>query len=234
MQPTPPQIEFGALPRRTTCGDGTFPVFRELYEPIPRKLWQPVSMRRHVTTIYSQLSTMCTANGACGVMMVDRKFRGRIHNPVLSPENLFGQIASPGEGTSLDDILYRLVEFGVCTREEIPPENWHPKSWPADWRTTAAQNCVLEWIDLDADFDAVASCLQRYQPCLVGVYWPGRRRAGHAVCVTELWTDGAQWGIGGPNSWGEDWGDDGFYRLTERECADFGTFGCWALGSTTA
>ena len=255
MQAPPANIEFGALERtRTYYGDGTFPRHEDVFAPIPRNLWQPVSLNRHVTTIYSQLSTMCTANGACGAMMAERSFRGRPHNPVLSPEHLFGQVASWGEGSGLDEILQAMVKTGVCSRELIPQDNWRPSEWPPGWEAEAGQNKMREWIDLDARFDAVATALQRFRLCLVGVYWPGTRRKGHGVCVTELWRAGENWGIGGPNSWSLNWGrspdytpqdilwirahgripfSSGFYSLTERECADFGSFGCWAAGAST-
>ena len=254
MKPPPSNIEFGAMPRKTAYGDGTFPKHRSAWKPIPRKLWRPVSFSRHVDFVYSQLSTMCTANAACGAMRTERSFRNREHNPVLSPENLFGQVATPGEGSGLDEILQKMIDPGVCTREDIPPDDWRPDEWPIDWEDGANENKMLEWIDLDGDFDAVATALQRHRPCVVGVYWPGLRRAGHAVCVTELWNAGENWGIGGPQTWGENWGvaptytpDDllwlkthgirpftsGFYSLTERECADFASFGAWAAGSST-
>ena len=126
MQAPPDKTEFGALERTRTCyGDGVFPRHEDVFAPIPRKLWQPVSLNRHVQTIYSQLDGMCTANGACEVMMTERSFRGRpypklsppdavsfvggaINNPILSPEHLYGQVADWGEGSALDDILQAL------------------------------------------------------------------------------------------------------------------------------
>ena len=236
MQATPHGVVWGALPRTKTCyGDGTFPKHTSRIELIPRKLWQPVSLRRHVPPIYSQADGMCTANGACSVVMTERSFRGREENPVLSPEYLYGQVAKWGEGSSLDEILRELADTGVCTREQVPQVDGHlHRSWPDGHVELAGENRVLEWIDLNASFDAVATCLQLQKPCLVGVRWPGG--GGHAVEVTELFqTVGrdVQWNIGGPNSWGPNWGDAGFYTLTERQCGDFEQYGCWAIGTTT-
>ena len=234
MQAPPPNVTFGALPRkRTAYGSGTFPKWEDKFDLFPRKNWQPVSLNRHVKTIYDQLDGMCTANGATGVMMTERSIRGRRPHVTLSPEHLYGLVARWGEGSSLDEILQAMVEIGVCSRDMIPQENWRPIDWPNEdfWRADAAQNRMLEWIDLNADFDAVATALQQHRPCLVGVRWPGG--GGHAVGVTELWQDVRGWGIAGPNSWGPKWNYDGFYELTERQCADFGTFGCWAAGAST-
>ena len=82
--------------------------------------------------------------------------------------------------------------------------------------------------------------------------WPGG--GGHAVAATQLVKDGRRWALRGPNSWGIDWGDPpgytdeelawlemqkrrpltgGWYTLTEAQCRDFSSYGCWAAGSST-
>jgi hypothetical protein len=251
MQPPPSTIEFGALPRTDSCyGDGTFPKYEDRFKALPRDQWLPVSMNRHVHTIYGQLDGMCTSNGACGCLMAERSIRGR--PPVeLSPEHLYGQHSRWGTGSTLTENLKALLTTGVCTREQVHKGAWRPRDWPDNHEELAQANRVLEWIDLNADFDAVATALQRGHPCLIGVRWPGG--GGHAVCATELVKDGREWCIRGPNSWGEGWGEEpdysdndlywlhlagfeqqvgGFYTLTERQCSDFSTFGCWAIGSS--
>ena len=229
-QAIPPGFEFGALPRTLTCyGDGTFPKWEDKFDLMPRKNWVPTSLNRHVPVIYSQMDGMCTSNGGCETVMIVRAFAGRKDNPVLSPEHLYDQHSRWGSGSTLDENLKALVDVGVCTREEVPAK-W-PVKLPDDWKALAAKNRMLEFIDLNADFDAVATAIQRGHPCLIGVNWPGTNRGGHAIAATQLAREGRDWVLRGPNSWGEDWGDDGFYTLTERQCADFGQFGCWAAGS---
>ena len=240
MEATPHDVAWGANPRTKTCyGDGTFPRHEDRIKLIPRELWKPVSLRRHVDHIFSQLDGMCTANGAVMTLEIERSFRGAAHNPELSPEYLYGQVAQWGEGSGLDEILKSLAENGCCTRQEVPRIDGHlHRSWPENHEDLAGANRMLEWVDLNASFDAVATALQLHKPCLVGVRWPGG--GGHAICVTELFsypaaqlTADPTWCIGGPNSWGSAWGDDGFYTLTERQCGDFSQFGCWAAGTST-
>jgi len=233
MQASPGNIEWGAMSRKKTCyGDGIFPTHEERFKLIDRSLWQPISLSRHVSHIYSQADGMCTANGAVQCMMVERDFRNRPRNPLLSPEYLYGQVARWGQGSSLDEILRALVDGGCCTWEQVPQAGGHlAKSWPEDHETLAAENRVLEWIDLNADFDAVATSLQHVRPVLGGVRWDGDPRKGHAICVTELvqftrvavarlthlgWNpprglEYDTWGCRGPNSWDETWGEEPGY-----------------------
>ncbi len=254
MQSPLPSVHWGANPRTDSAyGDGTFPKYEDRFELMPRNLWMPVSLNRHVRTVFGQLDGMCTGNGATGLVEIDRSFRGLPHIP-LSPEHLYGLHSRWGTGSTLGENLKALVDVGVCTRELIPQDDWNPRDWPADdiWRPNAAKNKVLEFIDLDADFDAVATGLQEGHGCLIGVNWPGG--GGHAIAATQLVKDGRGWALRGPNSWDESWGEapgytpdelawleamgyrpftGGWYTLTERECRDFSTFGCWAIGSTT-
>jgi len=252
MQSIPTGIEFGALPRVSKFGDGTFPKYQNRFYLIPRDHWQPVSLNRHVRIVYAQKNGMCTANGAEGVVMAERSVRHRPFNPILSPEHLYGQVSDWGEGASLDKILKTLVETGCCTREQVPAEDGHVRrSWPEDWVALSEANRVLEWVDLNADFDAVATALQRRKPCLIGVRWPSG--GGHAVMATQLIGHKGTWALRGPNSWGEAWGEKpeytdaefawlkirnrrpftgGWWTLTERQCRDFSTFGCWAIGTS--
>lgn len=239
MQSTPSEITFGALPRTATCyGDGTFPVYPSRFSLLPRNVWKPVNINRHVQRIRAQLDGMCTRNGACSAMEVERSLRNRKYNPELSAEYHYLLRNRWGAGSALDDALRDMQNPGVITMRNAGGVQLKSKrEFPNNHETLARKNRMLEWIDLDADFDAVATALQRHMPCLIGVMWP--RGGGHAICTTELWQNGREWGLAGPQSWGR-WGvrmnaeiDYGKWSLTERQCRDFGTFGCWAAGSST-
>ncbi len=256
MQPIPNGLSYGLKPRQSKYGDGTFPCYADQFDLLPRDQWKPVSLNRHVPLIYGQLDGMCTSNGATMAMMVERSIRNRPTNPILSPEYLYYMHSRWGTGSTLGENLRWLKDHGTLTLGQAGPDG---KSYDDSTETRerlAGENRMLEWVDLDADFDAVATALQRKKPCLIGVRWPGG--GGHAVCATALCRvrgDGRvpEWALRGPNSWEESWGEDpgltfqdqawlrehdhrqlagGFFTLTERQCADFNTFGCWAVGTS--
>ncbi len=239
MQSTPSEVTYGALPRTATCyGDGTFPTHPTRFKLLPRSVWKPTNINRHVQRVRAQLDGMCTRNAAVTLMEIERKFRNRQYNPELSAEYHYLLRNRWGAGSALDDALVDMQDPGVITMEDVGGvQIKSTREFPNNHERLASANRMLEWIDLNADFDAVATALQLHKPCLVGVNWPGG--GGHAVCATELWQNGREWGIAGPNSWGK-WGERmnaeigyGRFSLTERQCRDFKTFGCWAAGSST-
>jgi hypothetical protein len=259
MQAPPRGTEFGALPRETRYGDGTFPRWHERFTLYPRNSWQPISLNRHVERIRSQLDGMCTRNGAASGMEIERSIRGR-PGPQLSAEYLYLLHNRWGAGSSLDGALSDLISPGCISMADVAGRQVRGRDeFPVDHEILAAVHRLLEAVDLNVYFDAVATALQQYKPCLIGVTWPGG--GGHAVVATELARDeqanrlgGSRWVIRGPNSWGEEWGEPpgytreelawlkangrepltgGFYTLTEAQCRDFKTYGCWAFGSST-
>lgn len=235
-QKIPPHIEFGALPRTQTCyGDGTFPKHPERFNLLPRAEWQPVSLNRHVQWIRSQLDGMCTRNGACSVVEIERSIRNR-PGPMLSAEYLYLLNNRWGAGSSLDGALLDLQEPGCISMNDVGGEQLRStRDFPEDHEVLAGANRMLEWVDLNADFDAVATALQIGKPCLIGVTWPGG--GGHSVAATQYLQftretvkeleklgfsppRGFRYdshGLRGPNSWGEDRGEAPGY--TDEELA---------------
>lgn len=229
----PPQnIQWGCLPRREgACsrefGDGWFPTLLDKgIELLPRSEWKqnagiPDSFTQH---IFSQLSTMCTSNGLVQGMMIARAFAGMPYER-LSPEDVFDQISRPGRGSSLGDNIRVAMDVGVRTRVQVPRDEW-PVKRRSGWREDAYQNRIIEAVDLGGDriFDAVVTALHRCHPVLIGVTWPGGRQ-GHGVIATR-YVNGK---LRGPNSWGVDSGDQGFYELTERQCASMPSYGAFII-----
>ncbi len=244
MQAPPDKTEFGLLPRKTKFGDGTFPCYAERFGLLPRDEWQPVSMSRHVHTIYDQLNGMCTSNASTGAMMVERSFRGRPRIE-LSSEFLYRLHSKWGEGSSLDENLQTLINIGTVSQEYFPKaSSRHGWEVQPDPPSDAPRFKLLEAVDLGHDFDAVATAIQLRKPCVIGVRWP-EGGGGHAVCVTELvkitGPDSAtgyrktkvSYCLRGPNSWDSKWNEDGMFELTERECGEFTQFGAWCVGVST-
>ena len=234
MAAPPKNVQWGTRERKTRYGDGSFPCHADRFEIMPRKDWQSVSLRPYVRTVYSQLDGMCTSNGGASLMMIDRQIRRPDEpQPILSPEFLYGLHSKWGQGSSLDDNLWALIDEGICTRETVPQNKWRPSDWPGHARDEARNYRVHPegFVDLDGLFDAVATALQLGFPSLIGVRWPSG--GYHAVACTELDRRNRGWRLGGPNSWGARWNGDGFYWLEEGQCVDMRRVGAWALMTTT-
>ncbi len=235
MQTPPPSIQFGALARTDSAyGDGTFPKYEDRFKLMPRDVWQPVSYNRHVLWIRRQLNGMCTRNGACTVLEGDRSMRGRKHNPMLSAEYHYLFNNRWGTGSTLGGSLSELQNTGTITMEDAGGVQFRSsREFPADHKTMAAKHRMLECIDGNASFDALATGLQRGKLGLAGIHWEGG--GGHAFAVTELvqftreevprlerlgWDPPrglkfGSWGIRIPNSWGEDRGEAPGYSPEE-------------------
>lgn len=222
----PTAVEFGCLPRdrgrfSRAFGDGDIPTYIDKgIDLLPRSQWRDdVGIAdKKVEYIYGQLDGMCTSNGTVQAMMICRALAGLPYE-VLSAEDLYDHVGRWGTGSALGDNIDAAMRIGVRTQEQCPKE-W-PVGRPSGWELQAAQNKILEAFDYGGIFDAVVTGLHYRIPSLIGVTWPGG--GGHAIACTRF-VNGK---LRGPNSWGN-WGDNGFYELTERQCASMRSYG--ALG----
>jgi hypothetical protein len=96
-----------------------------------------------------------------------------------------------------------------------------PEAWQA-----AKSFMAWRWDDLDpGDTEQIATRLLMDQPVAIGLNW--WRHEVTAICLMAL--EGGKFGIGCMNSWSEQYGDKGFFILSERkgtgddQCALVGT-----------
>jgi len=88
------------------------------------------------------------------------------------------------------------------------------------WERNAAQHRIIRWADVEG-FDMQMTCALRRLPVPIGLGW-----WGHLVCQLDpIHYGGTDFGIGCDNSWGSDYGENGYFELTERRgTADLGAF----------
>jgi hypothetical protein len=224
----------GCLPRESTVGDGTFPVFESKWL-VPPNRWPQydrITLRPHVHHVIDQSSQgSCNPCASGGAAMIVRAVMG-LDRVVFAQAGLyaFEGITSDGRlisrrsdsGMSLQTSLQLMQEVG-CSPTVWEGRPWIGQydykgysrgQWPKNWREIASRFKMAEWYDLpDWDHFQSARCLGL--PIVYGC-------KGHAVVRIEPGID--------LNSWGTDWGDRGIGQwATDREIQkDLPRYGAWA------
>ncbi len=228
------EYHLGCLSRVAAPGS-VFPVFgenprrTEIYI-IPRAEWQPVDWSHLVPEILDQ-----DGQGACNAfasIQALHVLRAAVGLPFvkLSPGNLYGRInGGYDRGSLLSDAIAELEQHGVCTAALVPELDWRPSRWPAAWKDDAKRFRILEAWDCPT-FDHLASAIQLGFPVNLGVlvgnnFKPGTDGwipdyrgggGGHAMCGVGLMRHASgDWGIKVANSWGREWGANGFGIIPE-------------------
>ena len=216
----------GCLPRVAGVGD-LFPVFDEKVELIPESDWQEVNWARYVPEIMSQNGIgACNSFAACTALRVCRVMAG-LADVRLSPGHLYGQINGGRDaGSLLGDALTALKDVGACTTDEVPELEWKRRNWPAGIEEVARKYRITEAWDCPT-FAHLATAIQRgfvvdygiavgsnFDTDANGWVAEGKGRGGHAMCGVGLAkrtkAGKTQWGIVTANSWGTNWGVNGF------------------------
>lgn len=144
---------------------------------------------------------------------------------------------SPGYGASLITGYRARGGYGGEALQEQrnagdPEESFWPQTYTKN-KQYLTQECIKnallyrltgEWLDVESDFDALATMLLLDIPCSIGVpAW------SHQVCGTALVATPSGFSVEFVNSWGSDWNNGGFGTMTERYIRGFDAFGATAI-----
>jgi len=215
------------------CKPRTIPIgaLFEVITPIPREKWKPIDFSSFVPEVLDQDGqNSCNAFASIQAMHVCRAMIG-LPYVKLSPGNLYGRInGGVDRGSTLSDALKELKANGVCRSSIVPIYEWNPRKWPSNWKDDAKKFRITEVYDCPT-FDHLASAILQGFPVNLGVM-VGRNfvvekdgwlrdynggYGGHAICGVGLDYHSTRktWGIKIVNSWGSDWGVNGFAILPE-------------------
>lgn len=215
-----------------------------------RSQWKPKTMRRFVPEILDQ-DGIGACNAFCTVMCchVRRNIDGLPYR-CLSPGYLYGNInGGRDEGSNLEDALNWMKDHGTCYKETVGMLDW--RSRPSAAKEEAKSNIILEayWCPT---FDHLASAVLSDFACNTGIWWgdydkpdsngwlPGSargNRGGHSIPAIGIFPQpggSTRWGYETANSWGTNFGDNGFCKIPEsRVTSDGMSAGMWAICATS-
>lgn len=214
----------GCLPRQTAIGQH----FRVM-PSLPRQEWVEVDLSTLVDEILDQDGIgACVAYATVQAIHLQRKVQGL--KPIrLSPGHLYGLInRGVDEGALISDAMLAVRQYGVCTVNTIPEREWRQRKWPENWQQEAKKYRVLEVRDCPT-FDKIVNALVQGFVVVYGIaigsnfvpndkgIIPSRRGflGGHALLACGLKQFGTKWYVLTLNSWGPNWGLNGFCYVPE-------------------
>jgi hypothetical protein len=228
-------IDFGgprylaAMPRKTAFGQCAVAAMIDENDLIPRSEW-PDRIRRKdrdrtwVKDICSRIPCMdqdglnyCHAYGPTMAVMCHRLIQNQPH-VMLSAESVGGPVTGwRNNGAYPEDDLQQYVQYGACPASMMDkPHSRNPGRWDPAWETERLKYRVVEWLDgllpQGKAFDAAMTMALQNLPGAAGFTWWGHEVA---YCLHAQDLGRGKFSIGGRNSWGKDYGDDGFFYLQE-------------------
>jgi len=165
-------------------------------------------------------TSRCWVHGSARAMEVLRLWEGQ-PALLLSPDS----IAYPIEGTRdrggyPGDACQQLSEGGACPQSAWPEGELSPRNADKDWKELALNHVLLSWLNVKTFAQQMTLAIRRV-PGAIGLGW-----WGHLVCQLDPIQIGRNdFGLGIDNSWGADWGNNGYGILDEESAtADLGAF----------
>lgn len=223
----------GNLGRRPfSKGSGRRPKASDFLKPIPRNNWKDAiaagagsflhDLCKAVLPPHDQGRTnYCWAHGSVRAVETLRVFEGQ-EPKLLSAESVAVPITNGRNiGGYAEDALDQLAEFGACEQRFWPNNDLRERMARNGWKDDRLKHRVVRWVEVDS-FDLQITLALMRVPVALGLDW-----WGHLVCQLDpvIMKDGSV-GIGIDNSWGNDFGDNGYGTLDEA--SGTGSSGCWA------
>ena len=119
-----------------------------------------------------------------------------------------------------EEALHQMRNYGACDQTYWPHNDRDERSAKIGWEADALNHRLIRWCDVE-DFEIQMTLALLRVPVPIGLRW-----WGHLVCQLDpIHFGGKDFGVGCDNSWGDDYGDNGYFELTERRgTADLGAF----------
>jgi hypothetical protein len=217
----PRRLAYGSIPGVARATDH--------FDPIPRTEWPKMIesgrgaflhdlIKDHLPPHDQGKTNYCTFHGTVRAMETMRVWQGQIPI-ILSAESLAVPVTGGvNRGAAIDEAIIQAKSFGPCPQEYWPLNDRNENHAAKGWDTIREQFRLIQWLDVHG-FDMQMTFALLRIPVIIGLGW-----WGHCICQLDpvMFEDGT-FGIGADNSWGADYGDRGYFQLTEqRGTADLG------------
>jgi hypothetical protein len=162
-----------------------------------------------------QQTNYCHANSPATAMEIIREVQGQPYVE-LSPGSIGGPVTNyRNAGAWIGDNLKHIYTKGVASTAFVPLNQISRSGWKPGADENAAEHICTEWVEIPRgriSFDYVMTLvLSRIPVCTAHNWWR------HAVTALDpfMSPDGRSFGTRDVNSWGERYGDGGFFVLME-------------------
>ena len=163
------------------------------------------------SVIKDQTGPSCTSNAITGAHENICRYAG-YDVPILSAASVFGFVGSR-MGSSVQANVKRMQEVGCVPESMWPSSNIWTTRKPTGFDTEAPKYRLPE-MDWTPNFSVATWMLFKGHPIHFGVDWG---RGGHSIYGVAVVYRDAKWGWKICNSWGQDWGTNGFGILWEPQ-----------------
>jgi len=225
-------IPAGCLPRRQPYGCiKRVPKATDFLRPIPREDWPGLITAGKGTFLHDLTkdklephdqgrTNYCWAHGSVRAVEALGVFETGNGIPLSAESVAVPLTGGRNRGGYPEEALQRLRSHGACLQELWPLNDRDERHADAQWEMDAIKRRAIRWADVNT-FDMQMTFALMRVPVPIGLRW-----WGHLVCQLDpVHFGGKDFGIGIDNSWGSDWGDNGYGILTEsRGTADLGAF----------
>jgi hypothetical protein len=202
-----------------------------VYPRIPRSQWKQLieegqgtflsDLRAHNLAPHDQGSTLlCWMHGSVRALEILRLWQGQPPLLLSAESAAYTITGGRNRGGYPEEAVRALSTDGACDQTMWPMNQLTPRNAKPDWRLHAQKHVLIRWLDVETWEDQITLAINRV-PVAIGLNW-----WNHLVCQLDpIILPNGEIGIGIDNSWGSDWGDNGYGLLNERHgTADLGAF----------
>jgi hypothetical protein len=204
---------------------------QDYLDPIPRSKWKDLinqgagqflqDLKQGILPPHDQGQTnYCWAHGSLRTVELTSLFETGV--PVLrSAESIAVPVTNGhNRGGTPDEAMARMISHGACRQELWPLNDLDTNLWTPQIAADAKECRLLRWLQIDTWEMQVTCCFHRLAVAAGLRWW------SHLICQhTPVILPNGEVGLGSDNSWGADYGEDGYFILNESKgTADLGCF----------